>query len=191
MALPNDYSGQTCSLARTLEIVGERWTLLILRDAFFGVRRFGDFVARLDIPRAVLTERLKSLTSAGILVRVPGAQGRDEYQLTDKGVSLWPTVRTLMAWGDAHYAPSGPRRAFLHAADDGAIDPTGRCTRCDATVEARDTIVVPGPGLPFPTDHDNPVTVALRRPHRLLEPLRVAAVPAREALHAGGERPRR
>jgi DNA-binding HxlR family transcriptional regulator len=75
MALPNDYAGQACSLARTLEVVGERWTLLIVRDAFYGVRRFGDFAAHLGIPRAVLAERLKSLTAAGVLARVP-AGGR-------------------------------------------------------------------------------------------------------------------
>src|ERR1700753_299078 len=101
MALPNDYAGQACSLARTLEVVGERWTLLIVRDAFFGVRRFGDFAAHLAIPRAVLAERLKSLTAAGVLARVPaqavpggahGADGRQrtggghpEYELTAKG----------------------------------------------------------------------------------------------------------
>src|ERR1700753_1084550 len=75
MALPNDYAGQACSLARALEIVGERWTLLIVRDAFFGVRRFGDFAAHLGIPRAVLAERLKSLTAAGVLARVPAQAG--------------------------------------------------------------------------------------------------------------------
>jgi DNA-binding HxlR family transcriptional regulator len=172
MALPRDYTSQSCSLARTLEIVGERWTLLILRDAFFGVRRFGDFVARLSIPRAVLAERLKALTAADILIRVPGEQGRDEYELTDKGISLWPTVRTLMAWGDTYYAPAGPRRAFLHAADEAPLDSTGRCSRCGCIVDAPDTIVVPGPGLPAPTDHDDPVTAALYAPHRLLEAVR-------------------
>ena len=83
MALPNDYAGQACSLARTLEVVGERWTLLIVRDAFYGVRRFGDFAAHLGIPRAVLAERLKSLTAAGVLARVPawGAPGvRADHQ---------------------------------------------------------------------------------------------------------------
>ena len=73
MPLPKDYSGQQCSLARALEIVGERWTLLIVRDAFFGVRRFGDFVAHLGIPRAVLADRLSSLTSEDVL---SGHRGR-------------------------------------------------------------------------------------------------------------------
>jgi DNA-binding HxlR family transcriptional regulator len=188
MALPNDYAGQACSLARTLEIVGERWTLLIVRDAFFGVRRFGDFAAHLGIPRAVLTERLKSLTAAGVLARVPAgpaaARGHPEYELTAKGVSLWAAVRALTAWGDEHYAPAGPRRLLWHADDEGPVDASGRCTRCGASVPARDTVVAPGPGLDSP-GLDTPgleraepaqdaVSKALTRPHRLLEPLRHA-----------------
>src|ERR1700734_1838116 len=147
MALPNDYSGQPCSLARTLEVIGERWTLLIVRDAFYGVRRFGDFAAHLRIPRAVLTERLRSLVAAGVLARVGEPGRRQEYELTDKGVSLWPVVRTLVAGGGDHSAPAGPRRVFLHAADGQAVDGGGRCTGCGATVEAGDTVVAPGPGL--------------------------------------------
>ena len=82
MALPNDYAGQACSLARALEIVGERWTLLIVRDAFFGVRRFGDFAAHLRIPRAVLAERLKSLTAAGVLTRGTGGEASRRIRST-------------------------------------------------------------------------------------------------------------
>ena len=77
MALPKDYTGQGCSLARTLEVVGERWTLLIVRDAFFGVRRFGDFAAHLAIPRAVLTHRLSALVTDGVLAVAPGSHGQD------------------------------------------------------------------------------------------------------------------
>src|SRR5438309_3622334 len=100
--LGKDYEGQDCSLARALEVVGERWTLLIVRDAFYGVRRFGDFAAHLSIPRAVLTERLMTLVAADVMQRVDGG-----YQLTAKGLSLWPVVRSLAAWGDQHYAPNG------------------------------------------------------------------------------------
>ncbi len=119
MPLPNDYASQSCSVARSLEIVGERWTMLIVRDAFYGVRRFGDFVTHLDIPRAVLAARLKNLVAEGVMVREPGAGGHDEYALTEKGRRLWPVMRELMAWGDQYYAPRGPRRVLTHAADGG------------------------------------------------------------------------
>src|ERR1700734_2367806 len=99
MALPKDYVGQWCSLSRALEVVGERWTLLIVRDAFFGVRRFGDFAARLGVSRAVLTERLESLREAGVLAETPGSHGYSEYMLTAKGLSLWPVVPDPLRWG--------------------------------------------------------------------------------------------
>src|SRR6201996_1931856 len=118
MALPKDYVREGCSLARALEVVGERWTLLVVRDAFFGVRRFGDFAAHLDIPRAVLTQRLAALVAADVLAVVPGPHGHDEYALTGKGLDLWPVVRSLLAWGDDYYSETGPRRVFWHAADD-------------------------------------------------------------------------
>jgi DNA-binding HxlR family transcriptional regulator len=168
VSLPRDYIAQQCSLARTLEVVGERWTLLILRDAFYGARRFGEF-ARIGIPRAVLADRLGRLVDAGILER--GGDRRPQYELTAKGMSLWPTVYSLIAWGDEHYAPSGPRRIFVHAADGAPLGPTGACQRCGATVPVEDILVTPGPGLEPPSDDDDPVSVALRSPHRLLEPL--------------------
>ncbi|HEX5406137.1 MAG TPA: helix-turn-helix domain-containing protein [Pseudonocardiaceae bacterium] len=171
MVLPRDYAGQVCSLAKALEVVGERWTLLIVRDAFFGVRRFGDFVTHLGLPRAVLTERLGVLVAAGVLAKVPGQGRRSEYELTDVGVSLWPVVRSLMTWGDDHYAPDGVRREFWHSSDGGALDGDGRCANCGAVVGVRDTVVAPGPGLGPPSDVADPVTVALTRPHRLLRPL--------------------
>ena len=172
MPLPHDYKGQACSLARTLEVVGERWTLLIVRDAFYGVRRFGDFVAHLGIPRAVLTERLNSLTAAEVLIRVSTPGRRDEYELTGKGVSLWPVVRALVQWGDDNYAVAGPRRRFRHVTDGEPIDGTGLCTGCGAAVPVEDILVVPGPGLEPPSDDADPVTVALAQPHRMLLPLR-------------------
>lgn len=169
MVLPRDYAGQACSLARTLEVVGERWTLLILRDAFFGVSRFGEFAAHLGLPRAVLTERLAALVAAGLLAKGDGRRAR--YHLTDLGLTLWPVVRSLMFWGDDHYAPSGPRREFWHAADGGPLDRDGRCASCGEPVAVGDTVVAPGPGLGPPADDADPVTAALARPHRMLHPL--------------------
>jgi DNA-binding HxlR family transcriptional regulator len=174
MALPNDYAGQACSLARSLEIIGERWTLLIIRDAFWGVRRFADFTDHLEIPRAVLASRLKALIAAGVMTKVAGERYL-EYELTDKGATLWPVVLSLMSWGDDFCAPGGPRRLFRHAADGGHLDRCGRCDACDTAVPAADTIVAPGPGLERPADDDSWVTTALTTPHRLLEPLRAYA----------------
>ncbi|MEU9859452.1 helix-turn-helix domain-containing protein [Streptomyces sp. NPDC047971] len=182
MPLPRDYSGQTCALARSMEVVGERWTLLIVRDAFFGVRRFGEFAAHLRLPRAVLSDRLTTLTGAGVLQRLPDAGRREVYGLTSKGVALWPAVRALTSWGDEFYAPGGgPRRVFRHVDDDAPLTGDGRCTGCGVPVEARDILVAPGPGLPPPAEDDDPVTVALARPHRLLRPLLVpSAIPPPE-----------
>ncbi|HEX4091437.1 MAG TPA: helix-turn-helix domain-containing protein [Trebonia sp.] len=175
MALPKDYAGDRCSLARALEIVGERWTLLIVRDAFFGVRRFGDFAVHLDIPRAVLTSRLAALVDAGVLTLVPGAHGHDEYALTDKGRDLLPVVRSLMVWGDEHYSEVGPRRVFRHAADDGEVRPDGICAACGDAIDSADLVVAPGPGLAAVPAREDPVSIALNTPHRLLEPLRSPA----------------
>jgi DNA-binding HxlR family transcriptional regulator len=97
-----------CSVAGTLAVVGEKWSLLVLREAFFGVRRFADFQRLLGAPRAVLTDRLATLVDEGILRRVPyqaeGERQRHEYRLTQKGVDLYPTLVALMQWGDRYLA---------------------------------------------------------------------------------------
>ncbi|MEU2241095.1 helix-turn-helix domain-containing protein [Streptomyces sp. NPDC018338] len=150
MTLPRDYRGQTCALSRSMEIVGERWTLLILRDAFYGVRRFGEFAAHLAVPRAVLTDRLAMLVEAGVLDRrtEPGTGRREVYVLTPKGIALWPAVRALTAWGEEFYAAEGgPRRVFRHVGDEAPIDAGGRCTGCGTAVPVEDVLVTPGPGL--------------------------------------------
>ncbi|WP_031004079.1 winged helix-turn-helix transcriptional regulator [Streptomyces sp. NRRL F-5727] len=179
MTLPRDYRGQTCSLARAMEVVGERWTLLILRDAFYGVRRFGEFAAHLSLPRAVLTDRLAGLTAAGVLDRRPDPGGgrREVYVVTAKGLGLWPAVRALTDWGEEHAPPpgGGPRRLFLHHADGARVGPDGHCSGCGAAVPPGDLLVAPGPGLAPPGDDADPVTAALARPHRLLTPLLTTA----------------
>ena len=169
MALPKDYSAQSCSVARSLEVIGERWTMLIVRDAFYGVRRFSDFVTHLDIPRAVLTARLAALVEEGVLARVPGSGRRDEYELTDKGLALWPVLRSLTQWGDQFYSPAGPRRITRHADDDGRLDAAGVCERCGTTVAVSDTVIEPGPG--FEGRRTDPVSVAFGRRRRLLDPI--------------------
>ena len=95
-----------CSVAGTLSVIGEKWSLLVLREAFLGVRRFADFQRNLGAPKAVLSERLGTLVAAGILSRVPyqaeGERQRHEYRLTDKGRDLYPILVALRQWGDRY-----------------------------------------------------------------------------------------
>ena len=171
MPLPHDYAIQQCSLARALEVVGERWTLLIVRDAFFGVRRFGDFAHHLRIPRAVLAQRLETLVAHGVLGPVRGSHGHEEYVLTAKGLSLWPVVRGLLVWGDTHYSRSGPLRVFRHVSDDGEVGPDGTCLSCGTVISVTDLVVTPGSGLTS-AGPDDEITAALAGPHCLLDPIR-------------------
>ena len=168
MPLPKDYAQQQCSLSRALEVVGERWTLLIVRDAFFGVRRFSDFAAHLKMPRAVLSERLSSLTEAGVLTRVSGGHGHTEYALTGKGMGLWPIVRSLLTWGDEHYGEGPPRVPARRRRRPGE---RGRGLRGAPAGAGAEMLVAPGPGLASRPDPD-PVTTVLAQPHPLLEPIR-------------------
>jgi DNA-binding HxlR family transcriptional regulator len=159
--LGKDYEGQECALASTLEVLGERWTLLIVRDAFFGVRRYSDWVARLDIPRAVLSERLRGLVASGILRKADG-----EYELTAAGAELWPALHALIAWGARHRRPS--TNTYRHEACGTELGPGASCPACGVVPPARDVLVVPRPTGGGRTD---PVSVAMRAPRRLLEPL--------------------
>ncbi|MBV8481036.1 MAG: helix-turn-helix transcriptional regulator [Actinobacteria bacterium] len=110
--LGSDYEGQDCSVARTLELVGERWTLLIIRDAFLGRRRFEEFQESLGIARNVLTDRLGKLVDHGIFERVRYQERpeRYEYRLTEKGYDLRLALGALMQWGDEHLSPTPPRK---------------------------------------------------------------------------------
>ncbi|MGI5375721.1 winged helix-turn-helix transcriptional regulator [Streptomyces sp. CA-251387] len=170
MALGKDYASQECSIARALEIVGERWTLLVVRDAFYGVRRYNDFLVHLGIPRAVLAARLQTLTTEGILEkrRYQQSPPRDEYVLTDRGIALWPTVRSLALWGREHFG--GARLRYFRHADCGTeLGPYGECPACGTVVPVEDVLMEPGPGLdPDPAD---PVSRALLKPKRLLQPV--------------------
>ena len=109
--LRRDYEGQNCSIARALELVGERWTLLIVRDCFLGLRRFEEFQQNLGIARNVLTDRLNRLVEEGILERVRYSERpeRYEYRLTDKGRELNIALAGLRQWGDKHLSAKPPR----------------------------------------------------------------------------------
>ena len=149
--LQRDYPNQVCSIARSLEIVGERWTLLILRDAVLGLTRFEEFQEKLGIASNVLTNRLKRLCDEDVLERVPDPQrpGRPKYVLTDKGRELAPVLIVLMKWGDRHYpTPNGPPRLTLHAGCGGSIGADLRCDRCGERPGPEEIELPLGPGTP-------------------------------------------
>ncbi|HEX2849247.1 MAG TPA: helix-turn-helix domain-containing protein [Acidimicrobiales bacterium] len=138
-----------CSIARTLEIIGERWTMLILRDSFRGVRRFEDFQRDLGIARNILTDRLHKLVEAGILARRPyqSRPTRYEYRLTPKGIDLSPALVALMRWGDKWLADDGgPPLVLTHAGCDAPLDQTFVCWACNTTVTPTEIRSRPGPG---------------------------------------------
>jgi DNA-binding HxlR family transcriptional regulator len=161
--LGRSYEGQICSVARALELVGDRWTILIIRDAFLGVRRFDEFQRSLGVARNILDSRLTRLCDDGILERrlYQERPERYEYRLTEKGRELWPALMALMQWGDRHLADDGPPILVQHRDCGGAVTPNLTCEKCGAALTARDTQVRPGPGLP--ADHPEPVQPAYRR----------------------------
>ena len=147
--LRSDYSDQNCSVARALEVIGERWTLLIIRNAFYGIKRFDDHQRWLGIARNVLQSRLERLVEEGILTRelYQERPPRYEYRLTQKGRDLWPVLVTLLQWGDRHVADAGPPIVLRHRGCGGGIDTHLRCERCGADLDARDVEPESGPGL--------------------------------------------
>lgn len=171
VALPREYTSESCPIARSLEIVGERWTLLILRDAFYGVRRFSDFCAHLGIPKPVLSQRLALLVGEDVLNKVAGDRGRDEYELTAKGRRLWPTIWSLINWGNENYIAKPNRRTYRHTDCGGTIDSERVCSRCGQRPDADDLVVYAPPRARDRGVRDDAVSRALRRPHRLLQPI--------------------
>jgi DNA-binding HxlR family transcriptional regulator len=165
VALPREYPAESCPIARSLEIVGERWTLLIMRDAFYGVRRFSDFRSHLGIPKAVLAERLAMLVAEGVLNKAAG-----EYELTAKGRQLWPIIWSMINWGNENYVEKPSRRTYRHADCGGVIGTDRFCQQCAQVPEVDDLIVHP-PRRPRNPNRDDPISVGLRRPHRMLEPI--------------------
>lgn len=147
--LRHDYPGQACSIAKALEVVGERWTLLIVRDALLGLHRFEEFSASLGLARNVLTDRLTKLVEAGVLERVRYQRRPDrfEYRLTPMGQGLAVPVLALMQWGDAHLAgPAGPPRLARHTTcGGGAINVGLTCSHCNEPAHGEVELVA-GPG---------------------------------------------
>ena len=138
-----------CSIARSLDIVGDRWTILILRDAFRGLRRFDELRRDLEIPRAVLADRLRKLVDAGVLTRrrYQDHPPRDEYRLTAMGLQLSPILVALMQWGDRWLSgPGGPPTLLVHEPCGTEIDLGFHCPTCDRDFTPTDIASRPGPG---------------------------------------------
>jgi DNA-binding HxlR family transcriptional regulator len=170
----NEAADQYCSIARSLGILGDRWTLLIIREAFSGVRRFDDFRKHLDIARNVLTDRLQRLVDAGVLVQQPYQDNppRSEYRLTEAGRDLQSTLLSLMQWGDRWLAGrAGPPLEVEHTGCGHATRAKLVCGHCGESLDAHNTRLREGPGLPK--------DVAKSRA-RELERLRAQHAPARE-----------
>jgi len=144
-----DLADQPCSIARSVAVIGDRWTLMILRDAFLGVRRFEAFQTRLGISRTIITERLKLLVDEGVLAKVPYQDRpvRHEYRLTPKGLDLHPVVMAIVHWGDRHYAgEAGAPLLHRHKTCGCDFHPVMTCSECHAPVGAREVETRAGPG---------------------------------------------
>ncbi len=147
--LGNDYPDQPCSLAKSLEVVGERWSLLIVRDVMNGNRRFSGIQSSLGVARNVLSARLQRLVDEDILERRAYQESppRHEYFLTEKGLDLWPALMALMHWGDRYsVGPDGPPLVVIHKGCGGEVSDRGICESCGEVLTARDSKAVPGPG---------------------------------------------
>jgi DNA-binding HxlR family transcriptional regulator len=148
MRLTN-LADRNCSIARTLDVVGEWWTLLILRDAFRGTHRFDDFQDSLGLARSVLTARLNKLTEHGVLERRAYSEHppRYEYHLTDKGLDLFPVIAALVRWGDLWApTPAGPPVVLVHDTCGNITTPVLTCPHCRGDVTPGSIRSEPGPG---------------------------------------------
>lgn len=127
-----EWSTDGCTIERTTDVIGDRWSLLILREVFSGIRRFDQLTVRTAIPRQVLTDRLDRLLENGVLRREPyqeaGQRTRFEYRLTDRGIDLYPVLIALQQWGDRYLAdPEGPPSEFVHRGCGERVDLVLRC----------------------------------------------------------------
>ncbi|WP_203917221.1 winged helix-turn-helix transcriptional regulator [Rugosimonospora africana] len=160
-----DFSTDNCTIGRTMEILGERWTLVVLREIFSGLRRFEEMRERTNIPRQVLANRLALLLDHGILRRhpyqEPGARARYEYRLTPKGFDLYPILVAVREWGDRYLAdPEGPSLRHEHRDCGAEVRAELRCEAGHRLESARDVLPRPGPGAHLRTEAGAPATVS-------------------------------
>ena len=149
LGVANEHRFEADSVERTVAVVGDRWTFLILREAFFGVRRYGELARNLGLSRTILTERLRRLVKYGVLARRRYRRNPDryEYVLTAAGRELYPAVVVLLRWGDAHLAgPEGPPLILRHRLCGHDAAPQLTCTHCGVELRAEDVEPEPGPG---------------------------------------------
>ena len=145
----SELGGERCSIARTVSVIGDRWTLLILRDCFLRVRRFEEFESRLGITRHILADRLKKLVAEGVLKKVAYQDRplRYEYRLTQKGLDLYPVLMSIVHWGDLYTSgKAGRPMLHEHLTCGHQFDPVLICSECGEKVDAREVRVMPGPG---------------------------------------------
>jgi len=137
-----------CSMFRAMDVLGDRWTLMVLREAFMGVRRFTDMQSDLGIARNVLTDRLNFLVDTGILERrqYQDRPVRHEYRLTQMGRDLQPALLTLMHWGDTYLSPDGPPALVQHTDCVHMTAPVLVCSHCSGEITTRNVRLEPGPG---------------------------------------------
>ncbi|MFJ4650441.1 winged helix-turn-helix transcriptional regulator [Nocardia sp. NPDC088792] len=143
-----ELAEEPCSITRALVVFGDRWTLLILKAAFSGVRRFNGFQSYLGISKGRLLDRLDRLVEHGILVKQAAETGaHEEYRLTDKGHDVYPILMAFRDWGDTHMAPDGPPVYYRHRDCAGEAHVHLECDRCGVELTARDVTPEAGPGL--------------------------------------------
>jgi len=146
-----EFASWPCSIARSVDLLGDWWTPLVLREAFLGIRRFDDMQRSLGIGRNVLTQRLKRLVDEGLLDRVRYQEKPDryEYVLTDKGRDFYPVLAAMIAWGDRWLSgEEGPPVVFQHKTCGHDTTPTVVCSECGEPIKARDMRPRLGPGYP-------------------------------------------
>lgn len=146
-----DYDTSNCSIARTLEVIGEKWTILVIREAFNGVRRFDEIREHVGLSESILADRLRKLLAHGVLsatiYRKPGQRARREYRLTEKGLDLYPVMIALLGWGDAHLADAaGPALDVRHHDCGERVRAVVACEGGHILSSARESRAHPGPG---------------------------------------------
>lgn len=150
-----DLTDYPCSIIRPLTVLGDRWTFMVVKEAFAGTRRFEDFRRVLGIPRSRLSDRLARLVDEDILYRSPyqdTGRTREEYRLTEKGFALYPILLAFRDWGDRYMAPDGPPMFYRHTGCGGEAHVHITCDECGTELTAHDVTVEPGPGIAATTD---------------------------------------